>query len=219
MRTVSLDGAASPLRSILCLGAHSDDIEIGCGGTVLTLLARHPALAVHWIVFSADAAREREARLGAGLFLGSARGPTVEVKQFRDGFFPYIGGEIKAYFEELKRDLSPDLIFTHYGADRHQDHRLIAELTWNTWRNHLVLEYEVPKYDGDLGSPNCFVELDASTCRTKTEHLLSAFASQRARAWFTRETFEGLMRLRGVECGALGGYAEAFYARKLALAW
>ena len=186
MRAVRLDGAGAPVRSMLCLGAHADDIEIGCGGTVLTLLARHPRLEVHWVVFSADATREQEARQSADLFLRTAGVHTVTVQRFRDSFFPYIGAEIKAYFEELKRELSPDLIFTHYGADRHQDHRLIAELTWNTWRNHLVLEYETPKYDGDLGSPNCFVELDPSTCRTKTDHLLSAFASQRARAWSCR---------------------------------
>src|SRR5713101_7943123 len=217
MRAVRLDGAGAPLRSILCLGAHADDIEIGCGGTVLTLLARHPRLEVHWVVFSADATREQEARQSAELFLRTAGVHTVTVQRFRDSFFPYIGADIKAYFEELKRELSPDLIFTHYGADRHQDHRLIAELTWNTWRNHLVLEYEILKYEGDLGQPNAYMHVPAALARRKVAHLQRHFASQRSKAWFAADNFLGLMRLRGLECRAPSGFAEAFHARKFVL--
>ena len=207
----------APLR-VLCLGAHADDIEIGCGGTVLQLVAARPQAAFHWVVFSADVEREREARHSASLFLSSGCQHQVVVKRFRDGFFPYLGGEIKEHFEELKRAIAPDVIFTHHRADRHQDHRLIADLTWNTFRDHLILEYEVPKYDGDLGAPNCFWPLDEAVCRMKTEYLLTAFRSQLGKRWFSAETFRGLMRIRGVEAGAPAAYAEAFYAHKLVVA-
>ena len=154
-------------------------------------------------------------RRSAALFAGAAAQTTVVVKEFRDGFFPYAGAEIKDFFEALKREVVPDIIFTHYRGDQHQDHRLVSELTWNTFRDHLILEYEVPKYDGDLGRPNWYVPLDERTCRTKTRNLLDAFASQRDRRWFSEETFRALMRLRGVECAAPEGYAEAFYAHKV----
>jgi LmbE family N-acetylglucosaminyl deacetylase len=206
-------GPESPLR-VLCLGAHADDIEIGCGGTVLKLASARPAT-FHWVVFSADGEREREARDSASLFLSSTCGHQVVVKRFRDGFFPYVGAEIKEYFEELKHEVSPDVIFTHYRADRHQDHRLISDLTWNTFRHHLILEYETPKYDGDLGLPNCYVLLDEPACRRKTEYLVAAFKSQLGKQWFSADTFRGLMRIRGMEAGAPAGYAEAFYAHKL----
>jgi LmbE family N-acetylglucosaminyl deacetylase len=207
---------AAPLR-VLCLGAHSDDIEIGCGGTVLRLAASVPGAEFTWIVLSGAGARAHEARRGAALFLRAAACSRVVVKDFRDGFFPYVGASIKEYFEQLKLEPAPDVIFTHYRGDRHQDHRLVSELTWSTFRDHLILEYEIPKYDGDLGAPNCYVPLDDATCREKTSHLLDVFATQRERPWFTEETFRGLMRLRGVECGAPAGYAEAFYAHKLVL--
>jgi len=207
-------GLDAPLR-VLCLGAHSDDIEIGCGGTVLKLVSARPHAIFHWVVFSAEAEREREARYSASLFLSSSSRHQVVVKRFRDGFFPYVGAELKEYFEELKHQVSPDVIFTHYRADRHQDHRLISELTWNTFRDHLILEYEVPKYDGDLGSPNCHVPLDEALCRMKTEYLVAAFQSQLGKRWFSADTFRGLMRIRGIEAGAPAGYAEAFYAHKL----
>ena|SRR2546425_2811207 len=207
---------STPLR-VLCLGAHADDIEIGCGGTVLRLAAALPCAKFTWIVLSGDRVRSAEAHRSAGLLLGSADRGTVLVKQFRDGFFPYIGASIKDYFEQLKREVTADVIFTHHRGDRHQDHRLVAELTWNTFREHLILEYEVPKYDGDLGSPNCYVPLDEQTCHGKIHHVLKAFPSQRDRRWFTEETFRALMRLRGVECAAPDGYAEAFYAHKLSL--
>lgn len=205
-----------PIR-ILCLGAHADDIEIGCGGTVLKLLAEYQDLEVYWVVFSADAERRCEAQKSASLFLKAAKQRTVIIRDFRDGFFPYIGTNIKEYFEELKQEIVPDLIFTHYRDDRHQDHRTISDLTWNTYRNHLILEYEIPKYDGDLGLPNCFVSLDGSICREKIRFLRSAFSSQKEKRWFDEEVFLGLMRLRGVEAGGLSQYAEAFYARKIVL--
>jgi LmbE family N-acetylglucosaminyl deacetylase len=206
---------AAPLK-LLCLGSHSDDIEIGCGGTVLRLLSEVRELDIVWIVFGASNEREREARKGAELFLSSARRKEVIIKNFRDGFFPFEGTQIKNDFEELK-GTSPDLIFTHNHKDAHQDHRLIAELTWNTFRNHLILEYEIPKYDGDLGQPNLFVPLDREFYDKKIRYVMDAFETQRAKPWFAKETFLGLMRLRGMECVATSGYAEAFYCRKLVL--
>jgi LmbE family N-acetylglucosaminyl deacetylase len=200
---------------VLCLGAHADDIEIGCGGTVLRLLADHHGVDFHWVVFSASGARAREARRSARLLLDGTGRHHMVVKNFRDGFFPYLGAKIKDCFERLKESPSPDLIFTHYRADRHQDHRVISELTWNTFRDHLILEYEIPKYDGDLGCPNVFVPLDEPTRHRKLQHLRSAFPSQRGRQWFSEDTFTGLMRLRGMEARAPGGYAEAFYTPKL----
>jgi len=201
--------------SVLCLGAHSDDIEIGCGGTILRLLQSHTNCHVTWIVFSAKAARKREAVTSAKRFLGRANPSTIIVKAFRESFFPYRGEEIKAFFEQLKTHVAPDLIFTHYRHDLHQDHRVICELTWNTFRNHLILEYEIPKYDGDLGSPNVFVHLDEAMCHQKVEYLLSCFQSQKDKSWFTKEVFFSLLRLRGMESNAPHSYAEAFYVRKL----
>jgi LmbE family N-acetylglucosaminyl deacetylase len=212
MLSLSLPPDRAPIR-ILCLGAHSDDIEIGCGATLLTLLSTREA-EVLWVVFSAAELRAREARHSARLFLKDARRATVALRTFRDGFFPYIGGEIKEYFEELSRQFSPDLIFTHYRHDRHQDHRVISDLAWNTFRDHLIVEYEIPKYDGDLGVPNLFVPVDRACAHRKVRHLRSAFASQQNRHWFTDDTFLGLMRLRGLESRAPHGFAEAFYVRK-----
>jgi LmbE family N-acetylglucosaminyl deacetylase len=199
-----------PLR-VLCLGAHSDDIEIGCGGLMLTLL-RHGQVEVDWVVFSASDRREQEARRGARLFLKHAAGVRIRTYDFRDGFFPY-EPRIKEVFESLK-GTAPDLVLTHYREDRHQDHRTLSDLTWNTFRDHLILEYEIPKFDGDLGTPNCFVPLDRGTAARKTRFIDTAFGSQRDKHWFSSETFFGLMRLRGMECRAPGGFAEAFYTRK-----
>lgn len=201
--------------SVLCLGAHADDIEIGCGGTMLKLAERFPKLEVRWVVFSADQKRRAEAVRSAGLFLAKVRKPTVEVCDFRDGFFPYNGGAIKEHFEQLKTEYAPDIIFTHYRHDLHQDHRLICELTWNTWRHHLILEYEVPKFDGDLGNPNLFVPLDRAVLKRKIGYLLKCFRTQENRHWFDEETFRALPRLRGMETGGVAPYAEAFYSRKL----
>jgi LmbE family N-acetylglucosaminyl deacetylase len=199
---------------ILVLGAHSDDIEIGCGGTILALSKQHPDCAFDWVVFSAVGARHDEAQRSANLFVQAPqlRGPIL--KEFQDSFMPYAGAEVKAVFEELKRTISPDLVFTHNRRDAHQDHRLIAELTWNTFRDHLVLEYEIPKYDGDLGQPNVFVPLDKKICDSKVDFLMEAFQTQRSKRWFDPQTFLGLMRLRGMECNAPSGFAEAFYCRK-----
>jgi LmbE family N-acetylglucosaminyl deacetylase len=207
--------AASPLK-ILCLGAHSDDIEIGCGGTILQLAEQFPSCVLHWVVFSALGIRAAEAQRGAELFAGTTtlNGPVL--KPFQDGFMPFVGAEIKATFEELKA-ISPDVIFTHNRRDAHQDHRLISELTWNTFRDHLILEYEIPKYDGDLGQPNVFVPLGAKTLENKVDYIMDAFQSQHSKRWFRKETFLSLMRLRGIECNAPSGYAEAFYVRKMVL--
>ena len=202
---------------LLCLGAHSDDIEIGCGGTILKLAKEYESLEVHWIVFSADPERKREALKSAGLFLREAKKRRVLINDFRTSFFPYQGAEIKEVFEQLKRETSPHLILTHCRHDLHQDHRLINELTWNTFRDHLILEYEIPKYDGDLGNPNLYVQLDESLCARKLRYILASFKTQQTKHWFTEDTFKGLMRLRGVECGAPTRFAEAFFARKLVL--
>jgi len=202
---------------ILCLGAHSDDIEIGCGGTVLELLRTRPNLAFNWVVFSSGRERDREARRSAGLFLKGAAKHNVEVLNFRNSFFPYEGTKLKEFFEDLKTRLTPDLILTHTRDDLHQDHRVINQLTWNTWRNHLILEYEIPKYDGDLGSPNFFVPFDHKICQRKVKHLMACFATQRNKHWFTEDTFQGLMRIRGIEANSPGRFAEGFYSRKLIL--
>ena len=214
---LNLDSVSVGALKILCLGCHSDDIEIGCGGTILRLIEEYPNCVIHWVVFSAIGVREAEARRGAELFVGTNRREDAVVKNFPDGFMPFAGGEVKEFFEELKQTISPNLIFTHNRQDAHQDHRLIAELTWNTFRDHLILEYEIPKYDGDLGQPNVFVPLEAEVCRKKVRYIVDTFRSQHAKRWFQEDTFLSLMRLRGMECNAPSGYAEAFYGRKLVL--
>ncbi len=208
--------ANAPLR-ILCLGAHSDDIEIGCGATILSLLARHRGCHVRWVVFSGSELRAAEARASAADFLAGAEQRDVRTLAFRESFFPSQLAEIKTAFEGLT-DFSPDVIFTHRGADLHQDHRTIAELTWNTFRDHVILEYEIPKFDGDLGRPQAFVVVQGAVARQKCQLLRKHFASQQARPWFDEELFVGLMRIRGVECRAPTGYAEAFDARQLVIA-
>jgi LmbE family N-acetylglucosaminyl deacetylase len=202
--------------NILCLGAHPDDIEIGCGGTILQLIRTYPNLTFYWVVFSGTDVRAREARAGAARFLEGARHREIEVKSFRDGFFPAHHSEMKLAFEALKEAFVPDLVFTHYRHDRHQDHRLLSDLTWRTFRDHWILEYEILKYDGDLGRPNAYVPLDEATCQQKLQHLEATFASQRARPWFTEDAFLALLRIRGVEVQRR--YAEAFHCRKLVLA-
>jgi LmbE family N-acetylglucosaminyl deacetylase len=202
--------------TILCIGAHCDDIEIGCGATLLRILRARRDVAVRWVILSSTAKRADEARAAAALFLRGARTRTVRVESFTDGHFPYQGSEIKQCFEDLKGDPVPDLIFTHYRDDRHQDHRVVSETTWQTFRDATILEYEIPKYDGDLGAPNVFVEVDASTCERKIRYLTRCYATQRAKPWFTAETLRSLMRLRAVESRA-PRYAEAFYGRKLVL--
>jgi LmbE family N-acetylglucosaminyl deacetylase len=216
MMGLRLPKAPADLVKILCLGAHSDDIEIGCGGTLLQLRKTYKNIAFCWVVFSASGVRREEARRGAELFAGDTEKQTI-LKEFRDGFLPYTGGAVKEVFEELKSHINPDIIFTHWQGDAHQDHRLISELTKNTFRDHWILEYEVPKYDGDLGRPAVFVPLDSPLHEHKINHLFGAFQSQQSKPWFDRETFRGLMRLRGMECNSASGYAEAFYTQKIVL--
>ncbi|MDH4187405.1 MAG: PIG-L family deacetylase [Nitrospira sp.] len=203
--------------SVLCLGAHSDDIEIGCGGTILRLLQSYSNCNVTWVVFSASGTRKREAVASAKRFLSRAKTSSIVTKAFKESFFPYRGEEIKAFFEQLKTRVSPDLIFSHYRHDLHQDHRVICELTWNTFRKHQILEYEIPKYDGDLGQPNVYVPLSKELCDAKVRFLMDGFSTQRSRQWFTEDTFYSLLRLRGIESHALDKYAEAFYGRKIVL--
>lgn len=201
--------------SILCLGAHSDDIEIGCGGTILRLAEEYPDSVFQWVVFSANGVRETEAQRAAALFVDQSRLKGPLLNTFADGFMPFVGAEVKAVFEELKQAMSPDIVFTHNRHDSHQDHRLIAELTWNTFRDHLILEYEIPKYDGDMGQPSVFTPLAQETYERKIQYIMDAFRSQHAKRWFQRDTFLSLMRIRGMECNSPSGYAEAFYCRKL----
>lgn len=207
--------AASPLR-ILCLGAHSDDIEIGCGGTILRLATEYSKCVFHWVVFSAIGVRGEEAQRGAKLFTGGDTLQGLLLKTYQDGLMPFVGAEVKAVFEELK-SISPDLIFTHNRNDAHQDHRLLAELAWNTFRDHLILEYEIPKYDGDMGRPSVFVPLASEFCEKKVRYIMDTFQSQHSRRWFQSDTFFSLLRLRGMESNSPSGYAEAFYCRKLVL--
>jgi LmbE family N-acetylglucosaminyl deacetylase len=211
----SQDGRES-LR-LLCLGAHSDDIEIGCGGTILRIAAEVPGVVVRWIVFSGDERRGTEARNSAAAVLEHVSEKHIEVLGFRDGYFPSQSADVKDYFETVKRDFDPSLILTHWQNDAHQDHRLLAELTFNTFRNHLVLEYEIPKYDGDLGNPNFFVPLARAQLQRKIDTISHHFVSQRGRSWFVNETFVAMARLRGIGCNAPEGVAEAFYVRKIVL--
>jgi LmbE family N-acetylglucosaminyl deacetylase len=202
---------------LLCIGAHSDDIEIGCAGTVLEWLKGHPGSSVTWVVLSTEDTREVEARKSATALLKGASDSQLVLGKFPDGRFPSQFDELKDLFEVLKRQVRPDVILTHRLEDRHQDHRLTAELTWQTWRREAILEYEIPKYEGDLGAPNVYVPLRAATASRKITHLMRHFGTQRSRSWFSRKTFAATMRLRGVECRAMSGYAEAFTARKLVL--
>ncbi len=217
MRAVSLTAGSQPFSRVLAIGAHADDIEIGCGGTLLSLTRSLPELEVWWVVLSANAERESEARESADVFLAAAPGARVEVHSFRDGFLPFVGAEVKDVFEALKERVVPDVVFTHSRDDAHQDHRLACELTWNTFRDQLILEYEVPKWDGDLGCPNVFFPLTRSVAAEKVSLLARHFPSQAGKNWFDADVFTGLMRLRGLEANAPERYAEAFAARKLSL--
>jgi len=214
MRALGLPGGETPLRRVLAIGCHADDLEIGCGGTLLSLARARPDLEVTWVVLGAEGKRAAEARASAEAFLADAARSEIVLHGFRDAYMPYHGESVKEAFEDLKR-VEPDLVLTHTRDDLHQDHRLACELTWNTFRNHLILEYEVPTWDGDLGRPNLYVPLADELAREKVDRLLAAFASQRDRHWFDREVFLGLMRLRGIECRSTSGYAEAFFARKV----
>jgi LmbE family N-acetylglucosaminyl deacetylase len=213
MRQLRLTKPGERLK-VLCIGAHSDDIEIGAGGTILGWIAAGVQLEVFWIVLSASGPRAAEARASAAAFLAGAARVEIEVASFKDSFFPYQGGELKAWFEGLKRRADPDVILTHRRDDAHQDHREACRLTWNAFRSHLILEYEIPKWDGDLGQPNLYAPLAASLLERKISLLLQHFGTQRSKDWFDDETFRGLARLRGMECRAPDHYAEAFTLRK-----
>ena len=213
MLPLALGTSTNAPLCVLCIGAHSDDIEIGCGGTILRLLSERPNCAVHWVVLSSNQQREQEARSSAAELLREAAVATVVVRNYRESYFPYVADQIKDGFEELKA-IDPDVVFTHHRHDVHQDHRLVAELTWNTFRNHLILEYEIPKYEGDLGHPSLYVPISRELAENKTAMLLRNFSTQRSRSWFRPEVFRGLMVLRGIECNAPDGYAEAFHMRK-----
>ena len=218
MLTASLDLRDGPAR-VLAIGCHADDVEIGCGGTLLALAERRPDTEVTWLVLSANGARGQEACASAAAFLSALETPPrILLETYRDGFFPYLGTAVKERFERLKEEVSPDVVFTHAGIDLHQDHRLVAELTWNTFRNHLILEYEIPKYDADLTAPNLYVPLSESLVQRKIDLLLEHFPSQRDKHWFSEDLFRGLMRLRGMEVNSPTRFAEAFRCRKLVLA-
>jgi LmbE family N-acetylglucosaminyl deacetylase len=213
MRQTSL-GA---IRRVLCLGAHSDDIEIGIGGTLLKLAEEVPGLEIWWVVFSASGPRAEEASRSADAFLSGVTRKHVRIGSFRESYFPSEWPAIKDWFEEIKAKFDPDVVFTHYRDDRHQDHRVLSDLAWNTFRNHLILEYEILKYDGDIGHPNVFVPVSEQLCARKIELLMKHFKTQSTRHWFTSDTFEAMHRIRGIECVSPSGRAEAFYCRKMVL--
>ena len=205
---------SGPLR-ILCIGAHCDDIEIGCGGTLLELQRKRKDMTIQWVILSSNEKRAAEAEKSAARFLKGAKDYSLTKGVFKDGYFPYLGSGIKDFFEELKKEAAPDLVFTHYRSDFHQDHRIVSELTWNTFRNHLILEYEIPKYDGDMGSPNLYFQLDQETCSEKIDIIKSSYKTQEKKQWFDEETFWSLLRLRGMEANSKHKYAEGFYCRKI----
>jgi len=209
-------GPTSP--ALLLLGAHCDDIEIGMGATVRRFCTRRPDARIMWVTLGSDEARAGETRAAAARFLADARNATVVVKSFRESYFPYIGAELKDFFETLKLQIVPDVVFTHWRYDVHQDHRSVSELTWNTFRNQLILEYEIPKYDGDLRTPNVYVPISRRELDAKIDILMECFPSQQRRPWFTPETFQATARLRGIECNAPEGFAEGFHCRKSMLA-
>jgi LmbE family N-acetylglucosaminyl deacetylase len=214
MLPLDLSRSLGPRPRILCLGAHPDDIEIGCGGTILQLSKLLVDCHWDWVILTGSEARHTEARESASRFLGKDASLELRLESFRDGYLPYEGAQVKDFFESIKREIQPNLILTHFAMDKHQDHRLISDLTWNTWRDHLILEYEIPKFDGDLGQPQTYFDFDRATAERKAKTILEAFASQKSKEWFDSEVLMALMRLRGVECNAPGRYAEAFYARK-----
>ena len=206
-------------KCVLFIGAHCDDIEIGCGGAILALVKQFPSAKFVCVTLSSDGERAAETRAAAARLLEGAEDPVILLESFKGGYFPYVGLDIKNFFEDLKQTYEPDLIFTHRRHDLHQDHRITNELTWNTFRDNLILEYEITKYDGDIGVPNTFIPLTRQQLQRKIAVLMECFPSQHRRTWFTRETFEAIARLRGIECNAPEGYAEAFFGRKMRLSF
>ena len=200
---------------ILCLGAHPDDIEIGCGGTILRIIKEVSEAQFYWVVFCGNPERVKEAYQSANMFLTGTKSNEIDIQDYRESYFPFIGADIKDYFEKIRKEFSPDLIFTHYNTDAHQDHQLISDLTWNTFRDHLILEYEIPKYDGDLGNPNLFINLDKTVVQRKINFIFEIFKSQAEKQWFDKDTFRSILRLRGIESNSPTKYAEAFYCRKM----
>ena len=217
MQKLNLVNCNSQILKILCIGAHSDDIEIGCGGSILRLLTEYKDVEVYWLVLGSSGQRDKEAVESANKFLAKARKKHIVIKNFKNSFFPYKGAEIKSFFEKILKRVSPDIIFTHYRHDLHQDHRLVSELTWNTFRDHLILEYEIIKYDGDIGIPNLFIHLDNDICHHKINIIMESFQTQSDKDWFTKDAFFSILRIRGIESKSPGKYAEAFYCRKVIL--
>jgi LmbE family N-acetylglucosaminyl deacetylase len=216
MRALQLAQPGGTL-SVLCLGAHSDDIEIGAGGTILSWMESGIRLEVCWCVLSAPGARAAEAEASAAAFLAGAARSRIHLATFDDASFPYQGADIKAWLKGLRTEIAPDVILTHARNDAHQDHREVCQLTWNLFREHLILEYEIPKWDGDLAQPNVYMPLSAAVLKRKIELLQVHFGTQRSKDWFDADTFSGLARLRGMECRAPERYAEAFMLRKATL--
>ena len=217
MLSVKFPNIINKKFKILLLGSHCDDIEIGCGGTLLKLVDLIKNLDIYWVVFSSGTMRKKEALSSARAFLKKVKSRNIVINNFKNGFFPYIGNDIKEYFEQLKIEFCPDLIFTHYRDDLHQDHRVVSDLTWNTFRDHLIYEYEIPKYDGDIGTPNLYVHIDESLCRKKVNYLMKYFNTQRDKRWFTDDLFFSMMRVRGMESNSPTKYAEGFYVRKIVI--
>jgi len=214
---LSVPALGAPVREVLCLAAHCDDVEIGCGGLLAALRSSRPDVRVTAVMFCADPVRRRESNAALARLAGGTRNLDLRFHEFRDGFFPADWSAIKERVVALRADCKPDVVLTHWEHDRHQDHRILSELTWNTFRDHLILEYEIPKWDGDLGRPSAYMPLAAEIAQLKVATLMECFASQANKPWFTADTFRGLMRLRGLECRAPSGFAEAFHARKIVL--
>lgn len=207
----------NPLRSVLCLGAHADDIEIGCGATLLELQQSQPDVKIDWVVFSSNPVRAAEAQSSFTEWVGERNRGELRIYSFEDTLFPVQRRELKERFQTISMGVSPDLIFTHRIEDAHQDHRLVAELTWNTFRDHSILEYEIAKYEGDLGKPNVYVPISEPNANRKLQGLMRLYPSQHEKPWYSTETFRALMSLRTIECRSSSGFAEAFYGRKITL--
>ncbi|MEO4001484.1 PIG-L deacetylase family protein [Mesorhizobium sp. CAU 1732] len=218
MKGLQFAGGNRPL-SILCFGAHSDDIEIGLGGTILTLIETNADLEVYWCVCSASGKRADEAEASANAFIGNGARQHLEFGNFEDSYFPSQSPQIKQWMVDIRARTTPDVVFTHTRDDAHQDHREVCELTWNVFRDQLILEYEIPKWDGDVGRPNMYSPISREHMDRKIDLLETHFGSQRSKDWFDDELFRGLARIRGMECRAPDRYAEGFYMRKGMLAF